>query len=92
GRTDKINLLYAKTLLYHVNYYLNSQKIKEFFSLPRERQILEKGTFYFAKRLHPEEFFDIEYEEVSSKLDKLSPSKVQSYLSIKNPNHSAVLH
>ncbi|RXG54140.1 hypothetical protein Avbf_17393, partial [Armadillidium vulgare] len=74
---------------YHVNYYLNSQKIKEFFRLPRDRQILEKGTFYLSKGLHPEEFFDIEYEEVSSKLDKLA-LEVQSYLSIKNPNHPAV--
>ncbi|RXG53810.1 hypothetical protein Avbf_16985 [Armadillidium vulgare] len=60
-----------------------------FTILPPERQILEKGTFYLSKGLHPEEFFDIEYEEVSSKLDKLA-LEVQSYLSIKNPNHPAV--
>ncbi|RXG58216.1 hypothetical protein Avbf_15310 [Armadillidium vulgare] len=47
------------------------------------------GNPKLNRGLHPEEFFDIEYEEVSSKLDKLA-LEVQSYLSIKNPNHPAV--
>ncbi|RXG53246.1 hypothetical protein Avbf_16504, partial [Armadillidium vulgare] len=87
-RTEATKLYYAKKVLYHVNYYLVSQELNELFKLPPETQCLEKGVYYLAKGLRPQDFLDVEYEEVSSKLDQLA-YEVQSHLKTKNPNHPA---
>ncbi|RXG61146.1 hypothetical protein Avbf_15806 [Armadillidium vulgare] len=87
-RTEATKLYYAKKVLYHVNYYLVSQELNELFKLPPETQCLEKGVYYLAKALRPQDFLDVEYEEVSSKLDQLT-YEVQSHLKTKNPNHPA---
>ncbi|KAL7634377.1 UNVERIFIED_CONTAM: hypothetical protein RMT77_014754 [Armadillidium vulgare] len=86
--TETTKLYYAKKVLYHVNYYLVSQELNELFKLPPETQCLEKGVYYLAKGLRPQDFLDVEYEEVSSKLDQLA-YEVQSHLKTKNPNHPA---
>ncbi|KAB7501895.1 F-box only protein 21 [Armadillidium nasatum] len=87
-RGPDLMLLNAKTLLYHVNYYLVTQEMKEFLSLPPERKCFEKGAYHLAKGLNPDAFLAIEYEDVSLKLDKLALD-VQLYLRSVNPSHPA---
>ncbi|RXG59984.1 F-box only protein 21, partial [Armadillidium vulgare] len=86
---DLTKLYYAKSLIYHVKHYLSSQKLKELFKLPPQRQSLEKAAYYFAEVFQSNDFLDTEYEEISSGLDKLA-LKVQSYLRSSNSNHPAI--